>query len=64
MWICFFARRGFSELKRVISNLLDEDRVAITSHVLLELLQGCRSEAERRELEDCLEGVRWLPMPS
>ena len=59
-WICFFARRGFPELKRVISDLLDEDRVATAGPVLLELLQGCRSEAERRELEDCLEGVRWL----
>jgi predicted nucleic acid-binding protein len=61
-WICFFARRGFPEIKRAISALLDEDRVATSGPVLLELLQGCRSEAERQELEGCLEGVRWLPV--
>ena len=28
-WICFFARRGYEDMKKAISVLLDEDRVAI-----------------------------------
>jgi hypothetical protein len=27
-WICFFSRRGFEDLKKTLSTLLDEDRAA------------------------------------
>lgn len=47
-WICFFARRGYKELKQTISALLDENRVAIAGPVLIELIQGCRTEKEKR----------------
>jgi len=59
-WICFFARRGFKDLKQTISSLLDENRVAITGPVLVELAQGCRTEKEKRELSMAFESLHWL----
>lgn len=49
-------------MKRSISALLDEDRVATAGPVLVEILQGCRTETESREIEECLAGVVWLPV--
>jgi len=37
-WICFFSRRGYEEMKKRISILLDEDRVAIAGPILIELI--------------------------
>lgn len=59
-WICFFARKGFPEVKKTVSELLDENRVAVTGPVVIELIQGCRNEAEKRQIERCLQGVQWL----
>jgi predicted nucleic acid-binding protein len=59
-WICFFARRGYPEIKARLGSLLDDDRVAITGPIVLELLQGCRSEAERVKLEALFLGLHWL----
>lgn len=58
-WICF-ARKGFDEVKRVVSLLLDEDRVAISGPVLLELVQGARTEKEKGDIQDLIKGIHWL----
>jgi predicted nucleic acid-binding protein len=59
-WICFFARKGFHPLKRCISDLLEEDRAAVTGPILVELIQGCRIEKEKETLKEVLTGLRWL----
>lgn len=59
-WICFFARKGFPEIKTALSTLLDENRVAVAGPVVIELIQGCRSLREKMDVEDCLQGLRWL----
>lgn len=59
-WICFFARRGFYEIKRVISTLLEEDRLAIAGPILVELIQGTRTEKEKEAIKRYIKGLRWL----
>lgn len=59
-WICFFARRGFPEIKNKLTRLLEEDRVAITGPVFLELIQGTRNESERLKTEEYLKALHWL----
>lgn len=56
-WICYFARKGFAGLKASIANLLDQNLVAITGPILIELIQGCRTIGEKEALEQMLEGV-------
>ncbi|MEK7825127.1 MAG: PIN domain-containing protein [Nitrospirota bacterium] len=59
-WICFFARRGFPEIKEAVTRFLDENRVAIAGPVIIELIQGCRDETEKKEMEECLRGLHHL----
>ncbi|MBI3582873.1 MAG: PIN domain-containing protein [Nitrospinae bacterium] len=59
-WICFFARKGFNEVKKVVSLLLDDDRAAISGPVLLELVQGVRTEKEKGDIQDLIKGLHWL----
>lgn len=59
-WICFYARKGFEEIKNTISLLLDEDRAAIAGPVLIELIQGARTEKEKEDIQDCAKGLNWL----
>jgi predicted nucleic acid-binding protein len=59
-WICFFSRRGFAETKMAISALLDEDRVAITGPILIELTQGTRTVAEKENITRYIRGIHWL----
>jgi predicted nucleic acid-binding protein len=61
-WICFFAKTGYLDIKTCLTRLLDENRVAITGPIVLELLQGCRSEAETEKLEARFRGLHWLPL--
>ena len=56
-WICFFSRRGYEEMKKRISTLLDEDRVAIAGPILIELIQGTRNEEEKEKVERVCEGA-------
>ena len=51
-WICFFARKGFDALKRSISILLDENQAAIIGPILVEMIQGCRTETEKNDLKE------------
>lgn len=59
-WICFFARKGFPQIKKAVGSLLDENRVAIVGPVVVELIQGCRDEQEKAEVEHALQRLRWL----
>jgi hypothetical protein len=59
-WICFFSRRGFEDLKKALSSLLDEDRVAIAGPILVELIQGTRTSEEKEKLKALLRGIHWL----
>lgn len=59
-WICFFARRGYEDMKEAISVLLDEDRVAIAGPILVELFQGARDVEEKRNIQDYAKGLHWL----
>ena len=59
-WICFFSRRGFEDLKKALSFLLDEDRAAIAGPILVELVQGTRSTEEKETLKTLMRGIRWL----
>ncbi len=59
-WICFFARKDFSEIKEIVSHLLDENRAAVAGPVLVELIQGARTEKERDFLKNRIEGLHWL----
>ena len=61
-WICFFSRRGYEEMKRRISPLLDEDRVAIAGPILIELIQGTRNEEEKEKVKGYVKGLHWLPV--
>jgi len=40
-----------------VDALLEVDRVAVNGVIAAELVRGCQTEAERRELETALEGV-------
>jgi len=59
-WICFFSRRGFEEIKKAISILLDEDRAAIAGPILVELIQGTRTVEEKEAIKRILKGIHWL----
>jgi predicted nucleic acid-binding protein len=41
VWSAFFSKPGSNE-RRVVGNLLDEDRVALTGPILAEVLRGFR----------------------
>lgn len=59
-WICFLARKDFPEIKETISHLLDENRAAVAGPIVVELIQGARTEKERDLLKNRLEGLHWL----
>jgi len=59
-WICFFARKGFPEIKSAIGQLLDEDRAATCGPVLVEIIQGTRTETERDDMLRRLSALHWL----
>lgn len=49
-------------MKRTITDLLTENRIAIVGPVMVELIQGCRDEREKEKLEQALQGLRRLPI--
>jgi predicted nucleic acid-binding protein len=59
-WICFFAPRGYEDMKNVISILLDEDRVAIAGPIFVELIQGARDFGEKKNINNYAKGLHWL----
>ncbi len=56
-WITSFRRTGHPELKEFLKQCVSAGCVATCPVVILELLQGCRSEAERDGLKTQLESL-------
>jgi len=61
-WICHFDRKGYHGLKALISTLLENNLVAISGPVVVELTQGCRSQREKAKISRCIKGLHWLPV--
>ena len=59
-WIGFFRNRGSPEIKDQVGKLIEDDLAAAAGPIALELIQGCRSRAERQELEERLQALHWL----
>jgi predicted nucleic acid-binding protein len=49
-------------MKKQITILLDEDRVAIAGPILIELIQGTRNEEEKEKVNEYVKGLHWLPV--
>jgi len=61
-WICFFARRGYPDIKEALSLLLEEDRAAIAGPIMIEIVQGARTAEEKENIKKWIKGVHWLPV--
>ncbi|WP_447974106.1 type II toxin-antitoxin system VapC family toxin [Nitrospira sp. Kam-Ns4a] len=61
-WICFFAKSGYRRIKAELADLLEADLVATAGPIMLELIQGCRSDGEREGLIERLKALHWLPV--
>jgi predicted nucleic acid-binding protein len=59
-WICFFARKGFIEIKEAVSTLLYNNSVAIAGPIIVELIQGARTEKEKEIIKSKFKGLHWL----
>ncbi len=59
-WICFFARKNFIEIKDAVSTLLDNNRVAIAGPIMVELIQGARTDKEKDDIKSKIKGLHWL----
>jgi predicted nucleic acid-binding protein len=60
VWICFFSRRGFEDIKKILSTLLDEDRITTAGPILVELIQGTRTAEEKEVVKGLFRGIHWL----
>jgi predicted nucleic acid-binding protein len=59
-WICFFARRGYPDIKEALSLLLEEDRAAIAGPIMIEIVQGARTAEEKEDIKKWIKGICWL----
>jgi len=59
-WICFFARRGYPDIKEALSLLLEEDRAAIAGPIMIEIVQGARTAEEKEDIRKWIKGVHWM----
>lgn len=63
-WIEGFSRKSNVELQNVIRECLDSDTAAISPIVLLELIQGCKTEKEKQSLREDMEALELLGISS
>ena len=56
-WIASFKRTGPENLKSLLKEIIDGDQVVITPFVILELLQGCKTQKEFDNLKRRLESL-------
>ena len=61
-WITSFRRTGHPELKEFLKHCITAGCAATCPVVILELLQGCRTEAERDNLRIKLESLDVFPI--
>ena len=59
-WILSFKRNSDSEVRERIKKAILTDQVVITESVILELIQGCKSESEKKRLRMDLENLELL----
>lgn len=60
-WIYAFSKGGKPEIKYKLAQFLDENKVVTTGLIMLELLQGTRSQREYDNLLRRLQGLHYIP---
>lgn len=60
-WICSFKKEGFNELKEQVKAALDENLLATSGIIMLELLQGTTIRKEYERLRGYLQALHFLP---
>lgn len=56
-WIVSFKKTGHETLKTLLKEALDSDRIVAAPFILLELLQGCKTQHEFYNLKARLESL-------
>ena len=57
VWIQVLRKKFHPQMKELVGDLLDQEEVGINGLVMLEILGGCRSDAERLRLEELLSSL-------
>lgn len=60
VWIDYFNQKD-SHLEQTVDLLLDQARIATSSIILAELIQGARSAREIDSLQSYFEPLTWIP---
>ena len=61
-WICSFKKSSSVEIKEKVKKHIASNNVAVSQIVILELLQGCRSEKVKERLQNSLESLQIFPL--
>ena len=61
-WICFFARRRLPGGQAGPLRPPEEDRAAIAGPIVIEMIQGARTEEEKENIKKWIKGIHWLPV--
>lgn len=61
-WILSFKSNGNEKLKTFLKETIDRDQVVVTPFIILELLQGCKTEKEFGVLKARLESLESFPI--
>lgn len=62
-WVEFFRPEGDELYRSKISQLIDNNEIAVCGLILTELLKGTRSDKEYKELEDRLSTLTYFETP-
>ena len=63
VWIEFLRKDGDPRYRARLSQLIDDNRVALCGLILAELLKGARSDKEYQDLEERLAALVYLETP-
>lgn len=61
-WIEFYHPQGADEVKRALTEALEQQEVAVIAPIVVELLRGAKTEKASRVLQDDLRALLWLPL--